>query len=185
MYECRCKELQRSQELSFETPVLVSLVYTTWQCPLQRYCSLLKQAENILWGWQSCRSVQTSSFKPGGFCVKFQHLVLFAKTLLLPQAVKSVQADLNEIRSLTRPVDLWVQWRLCLCLLLWPIIWLARYTRSSWFRTFSVVGSLTLACVLQPWFLFSSSEAGLNTFQTFPRFMVFQEIELIGNWNEP
>eukprot|EP00435_Cladocopium_sp_Y103_P000887 s1562_g1.t1 len=50
------------------------------------------------------------------------------------QAVKSVQADLNEIRSL------------------------ARYTRSSWFRTFSVVGSLTLACVLQPWFLFSSSE---------------------------
>eukprot|EP00434_Breviolum_minutum_P036478 symbB.v1.2.032321.t1/scaffold3845.1/size49333/1 len=53
------------------------------------------------------------------------------------QAVKSVQADLNEIRSLTR------------------------YTRSSWFRTFSVVGSLTLACVLQPWFLFSSSEVVL------------------------
>ena len=44
-----------------------------------------------------------------------------------------------------------------------PSNWLARYTRSSWFRTFSVVGSLTLACVLQPWFLFSSSEAGLNT----------------------
>ena len=77
------------------------------------------------------------------------------------QAVKSVQADLNEIRSLTR----WVGFkrteasafssfagRVCVCM--------ARYTRSSWFRTFSVVGSLTLACVLQPWFLFSSTEAG-------------------------
>lgn len=53
------------------------------------------------------------------------------------QAVRSVQANLNEIRSLTR------------------------YTRSSWFRTFSVVGLLTLASVVQPWILFSSSEVVL------------------------
>jgi len=53
------------------------------------------------------------------------------------QAVKSVQSDLNEIRSLTR------------------------YTRRSWFRTFSLVGVLSLACVLQPWLVFSASEVVL------------------------
>ena len=124
------------------------------------------------------------------------------------QAVKSVQADLNEIRSLTRhsvkmptkdlfEKDLvWLSFCAhgggksegfnahsnlsgCHCwsqpdveksvgtahqLLAFPFSdpILRRYTRSSWFRTFSVVGSLTLACVLQPWFLFSSSEAGVT-----------------------
>lgn len=53
------------------------------------------------------------------------------------QAVKSVQSDLNEIRSLTR------------------------YTRRGWFRTFSIVGVLSLACVLQPWLVFSASEVVL------------------------
>lgn len=38
---------------------------------------------------------------------------------------------------------------------------LLRYTRRSWFRTFSLVGLLTVASVLQPWFLFSSSEVVL------------------------
>ncbi|CAJ1380295.1 unnamed protein product [Effrenium voratum] len=53
------------------------------------------------------------------------------------QAVRSVQANLNEIRSLTR------------------------FTRSSWFRTLSLVGFVALASVLQPWVLFSSSEVVL------------------------
>ena len=111
--------------------------------------------------------------------------------------MKSVQADLNEIRSLTRQSvkmptkDLFEKdlvWLSCCargggksegstptvilvvvivgghCTLAFLIscLILGRYTRSSWFRTFSVVGSLTLACVLQPWFLFSSSEAGVT-----------------------
>eukprot|EP00434_Breviolum_minutum_P036479 symbB.v1.2.032322.t1/scaffold3845.1/size49333/2 len=49
----------------------------------------------------------------------------------------SDQSDLSEIRSLTR------------------------YTRRSWFRTFSLVGVLSLACVLQPWLVFSASEVVL------------------------
>ncbi|CAE7202880.1 unnamed protein product, partial [Symbiodinium necroappetens] len=53
------------------------------------------------------------------------------------QAVQSVQRNLQEFRTLTR------------------------FNSRTWFRTLSVVGLVAVASVLQPWFLFSSSEVVL------------------------
>ncbi|CAE7301825.1 Ank3 [Symbiodinium natans] len=53
------------------------------------------------------------------------------------QAVQSVQRNLQEFRTLTR------------------------FNSRTWFRTLSVVGLVAMASVLQPWFLFSSSEVVL------------------------